>query len=278
MDDTSTRDTAVDLLKELGLKAYEAKCFVALSRLPQATAKEISEVSEVPRTRVYDAVKTLEDKGLVEIQHSNPQQFRAVDIDEAVGTLQRKYASRADSLRETLRGIDPVSTRETDDVSHEIWGLTGHSAISSRTEQLVDQAEAELVLVLGDPAVFSEGLAERLAAAQERGVTVIVGTVAEQLQDTVAERLPEAEVFVSGLEWLREGQLPEDQTEISRLLLVDRATILAGTITSHSGGAPDEQAVYGSGFDNGVVAITRRLLATGLLPGDDPAEDPADAE
>jgi sugar-specific transcriptional regulator TrmB len=95
------------LLQQLGLKEYEAKSFVALVRLPRETAKEISEISEVPRTRVYDAVRVLESKGLVEVQHSSPQRFRAVSIDEAIETLHREYEDRTESLRESLRDIDP---------------------------------------------------------------------------------------------------------------------------------------------------------------------------
>jgi hypothetical protein len=94
MDDVSNRDQAVELLQQLGLKEYEAKSFVALARRQRGTAKDISETSEVPRTRVYDAVRVLESKGLVETQHSNPQVFRAVSIDEAVSTLQSESSAR----------------------------------------------------------------------------------------------------------------------------------------------------------------------------------------
>jgi len=92
MEDVSNQDQAIELLQQLGLKEYEAKSFVALARRQRGTAKDISETSEVPRTRVYDAIRVLESKGLVETQHSNPQIFRAVSIDEAVNTLQSEYA------------------------------------------------------------------------------------------------------------------------------------------------------------------------------------------
>ena len=105
----TNHEQAVDLLEELGLKKYEAKAFVALTRHPRGrTAKEISDTSEVPRTRVYDAVRMLETKGLTEIQHSNPQRFRAVSIDEAIETLRREYDERVESLRQSLEGFDPV--------------------------------------------------------------------------------------------------------------------------------------------------------------------------
>ncbi|RLM77810.1 TrmB family transcriptional regulator, partial [Halobellus sp. Atlit-38R] len=51
MEDVSNQDQAIELLQQLGLKEYEAKSFVALARRQRGTAKDISETSEVPRTR-----------------------------------------------------------------------------------------------------------------------------------------------------------------------------------------------------------------------------------
>lgn len=56
-----------------------------------------------------------------------------------------------------------------------------------------------------------------------------------------------------------------DDTEIGRLLLVDRNTILVSSFHAAQAGERDhEQAAFGRGFDNGLVAIVRRLMATGL--------------
>ncbi|WP_123537845.1 TrmB family transcriptional regulator [Halosimplex salinum] len=269
MDNISNRDQAIELLQGLGLKEYEAKAFVALTRLPKATAKEISDISEVPRTRVYDAVRVLESKGLVEIQHANPQQFRAVGIDEAAETLRTEYESKTDSLRETLAGIEPATDATEPEATHEVWALTGRPGVDGRTKQLVGEAEEEVVLILGSDSVATDPLLNALEEAQRRGVTLVVGTASDSLREGVQDRFPDAEVFVSGLEWLH-GSMPDDDTEITRILLVDRSTILVSTAHDTGDGTTDEQAVFGRGFDNGLVTIVRRLMATGLLPVDDP--------
>ncbi|AHG00111.1 transcriptional regulator [Halostagnicola larsenii XH-48] len=271
MDELSNHEEAVELLQQLGLQEYEAKAFVALTRLRQGTAKEISEVSDVPRTRVYDAVRVLESSGLVEIQHSNPQRFRAVSVGEAADTLQQKYDSRTDSLRDSLEAIDSVSTDAETDVTHEVWSLSGTAGITSRTQQLIDDADQELVFVLGDEDIFTEQLIERIRAAQQRGVTVIIGTTAESIRERVQDELPGTQVFVSGLAWLSGSLWSDDDTEIGRLLLVDQSSILVSTFHESAGGEHEhEQAVFGRGFDNGLVTIARRLMATGLPAVEDP--------
>ncbi|WP_206424451.1 TrmB family transcriptional regulator [Halorubrum sp. CSM-61] len=266
MNDLSHHEQAIELLQELGLKEYEAKAFVALTRLPEGTAKEISEISEVPRTRVYDAVRVLETKGLVEIQHANPQRFRAVAIDEAADTLRREYEDRTDSLRATLRAIEPAAPDEETEVTHEVWSLSGGTAITSRTRQLVDESDDEVVLVIGDESAYTSELRERLQAAGDRGVSVVIGITEGSLRERVERDLPDARVFVSGLEWLHSSAETGDETVIRRLLLVDRNTILVSSFHEDLGeGHEHEQAVFGRGFDNGLVAIVRRLMYTGLL-------------
>ena len=265
MDERTTQQQAIELLQQLGLKEYEAKSFVALSRIPHGSAKDISEISAVPRTRVYDAIRVLETKGLVEIQHTSPQQFHAVSIEEATDTLRREYESRTDKLRETLSGIEPATPTEDSRVTHEVWSLSGTPAIASRTQQLITEAATELILVVGRRDSVTDELVVRLSDAADRGVSVVIGTTSTPVYEQLREQVPNAAVFRSTLEWLH-GE--NEDTEITRLLLVDKKTILISS--SHidaATGESREQAVFGRGFNNGLVVIIRRLMATGLRTG-----------
>lgn len=101
---------------------------------------------------------------------------------------------------------------------------------------------------------------------------MVVGTLTEKLRDRVTTVVPDATVFHSGLEWLDSSSLDhEGETTITRLLLVDRSTILVSTAHERpTGEIESEQAVFGRGFNNGLVVIARRLMATGLRPTQDP--------
>ncbi|MFB6234304.1 MAG: TrmB family transcriptional regulator [Halopenitus sp.] len=267
MDTNDVLTEANGLLQELGLKEYEAKCFVALSRLPRGTAKAISEVSDVPRTRVYDAVRVLESEGLVEVQHSNPQQFRAVPVEEAIDTLREKYESRFETLRSDLTQLPPVDQDEQE-TAHEVWSLSGRAAISNRTTQLLDEASNEVVFILGSDEALNDEIIASLTAASDRGTTVVIGTITEDLRRRCARVVPAAEVFVSELDWLTAtAHEPHPATSISRLLLTDRRSILVSSVDKSSN---TESAVYGTGFNNGFVVVARRLMATGLLTSEDP--------
>lgn len=267
MSTDETVDEAIEVLQQLGLKEYESKCFVGLSRLSMGTAKQISEITDVPRTRVYDAIRILEAQGLVEIHHSSPQKFRAVPLAEATETLRDQYEDRVERLTKALAEIEQIDPGQEEPVQ-EVWTMAGTRAIANRSNELISDATDEVVLVIGDNSLLTDDLIESLNGLPA-GVDLIIGAVTEPLQDTIHEAIPKATTFLSGLGWLHAVESPDDLA-IGRLLLVDRSTILVSTITPET---KEEQAVFGGGFRNGLIVIARRLLSQGLIPQRDPKDD-----
>lgn len=251
-------------MQELGLKEYEAKAFIALTQIPNGTARDVSEISDVPRTRVYDAVESLESKGLVEIQHVNPKQFRAVSIDEAVSTLRAEYEARTASLRATLEEIQPVERGSDGDVPAEVWSLAGRSAIATRATKLIEGAQSEVVVFVGDESGFTEPMAEAINDTGASGVTVSVGAVSEEIAAAIDERLPEVTVFSSRQQWMQPPETDRGPV-IDRLLLVDGGAVLVSTAWGNRNGNARETAVFARGFDNSVVTFVRRLVSLGVV-------------
>jgi DNA-binding MarR family transcriptional regulator len=265
MSSNDTIDEAVELLQQLGLKEYEARCFVGLSRLPTGTAKQLSEITDVPRTRVYDAIRVLEAQGLVEIQHSSPQQFRAVPLEEATETLRDQYETRVERLTRALSEAEHVDPGAEDPVQ-EVWSMSGTDSIANRSNTLIEDATGEVVLIIGDGSLLTDELIGTLNGL-DGGVDLLVGAVSEELERRVHDAVPAATTFLSGLGWLRATDAVDDDLVIGRLLLVDRSAILVSTLAADTN---EEQAVFGGGFRNGLIVIARRLLSQGLVPRRDP--------
>ena len=97
-----------NLLKEFGFSEYEAYTFVYLLRLGSGTAKDIAEVDDVPQTRVYDAVDTLHDAGLVDVQYTSPKQFRPVSRETAIRKLELQREKKLTELSELFDQLDPA--------------------------------------------------------------------------------------------------------------------------------------------------------------------------
>ncbi len=163
----NAESTAIETLGALGLKQYEAACFTALTRLDHGTTREISELTDVPRTRVYDAIEELQQQGLVDVQHSNPQQFRAIPITEAAALLHQRFDERLTTLQTTLGGLESVEEQSLDG-STNVWTTTGGDAITRRAVRFIDDASEEIVLIVDGEQVLSDPLFDQLQAAHER--------------------------------------------------------------------------------------------------------------
>ena len=101
----------VEALKSFGLSEYEAKVLLALIAKGELTAKEISEFSGVPRTSVYDVIKSLMDKGLVE-SYGKPMKFRALDSSDLMRIFSKKVEENLRFLREELPAVERGETEE----------------------------------------------------------------------------------------------------------------------------------------------------------------------
>ena len=173
-----------------------------------------------------------------------------------------------DRLSNVLRAAGEMEPEDEGPVQ-EGWALSGDEAIANRANQLVSNADEEIVLVLGDDSLLTDELIATIGGLGD-GVDVLVGAVSESLEAQIQASLPRATTFVSGLEWLRPQEESGDELSIGRLLLVDRSDILVSTIVPET---LEEQAIFGGGFRNGLIVIARRLLSQGLFPGRDPREE-----
>src|SRR6056297_336587 len=105
-------------LGELGLSSYEEQVYRTLLVTGAATATDISDVSGVPKGRIYDVLNSLKARQLIRTQATDPTQYVAeqpntvVDrlLAERTVELQQewaRYRDVADSVRSNLLPTSP---------------------------------------------------------------------------------------------------------------------------------------------------------------------------
>jgi len=72
----------VSLLKELNLTEYEAKALVTLFKFSESDAPTISRNSEIPKTRIYDVLDKLKERGFVLEVYKSPKTYKIVNPEE----------------------------------------------------------------------------------------------------------------------------------------------------------------------------------------------------
>ena len=102
----------IQVLKLFGLSDYEARALVALISRGALTAKEVAEISGIPRTSVYDVMKSLLSKGFVET-YGKPLKFKALKAEEIISILKRRVNNNLDYLKQELPKLE---TKEVDEI------------------------------------------------------------------------------------------------------------------------------------------------------------------
>ncbi len=94
--------SVVEKLQKVGLTEYEAKAYLGLLNEQLSTATNLSEKSEVPRTRIYSVLESLAQKGWVKIYSGIPLLFKAVDPHEVFNKIKEDYTEFMESVEATL--------------------------------------------------------------------------------------------------------------------------------------------------------------------------------
>ncbi|GAB3666891.1 TrmB family transcriptional regulator [Halopiger thermotolerans] len=267
---SSDAEEAVGALEELGLTEYEARCFVALTRISSGTAREVSQVADVPRSRVYDTIERLDRKGLVEVQQTDPREYRAVAVETACRRIREDYDSRINVAENALQQVEEPTASDDEGM----WSITQKEHVTDRVVTFLEEAEETVHYLVAAPSVVERRIREALRSAAERGVTVYVEVPSADVRDEYAEAIPDAEIVVAAdLESTNEvyDEWP------GQLLMVDHRSIVAAGVKD--GDLPDvvqEMAVWTYGRDHGLAVWIRELLDDRIGRLDEPprSEDP----
>ncbi len=77
----------ISYFSSLGLTEYESKAVVSLITKGALQAPDISRTAEIPKTRVYDVLEKLEEKGLVISMEGRPKKYQSVETEKIIQKL-----------------------------------------------------------------------------------------------------------------------------------------------------------------------------------------------
>ena len=175
----------IECLKSLGMTKYEALVYIALLRVPSATASEIHEGSSVPRASVYPVIDQLLDKDLVSVSQSAPKRFAAIPPDDAITRLLSRIERDAHSAKSALLAINRKRIATELGSEELIWNLYGLDAIRRKLVDLIAGA-TEDVRIIAHPTMLSGEVRDMLTAM---GDQVSIEVVTQCWDGPAAENL-----------------------------------------------------------------------------------------
>ena len=188
------------LRKIFDLNLYEAKVWTALLSRGVSTAGELSNISDVPRSRTYDILESLEKKGFILMKIGKPIKFVALKPEEVIERVKRNLvvsAQERSKRLEQLKGdevLGELSSLFTNGVKFiepaDLSGsLRGRQNMYNHLDMMVRAAEESITLV-----TTADGLNRKLEAllpafekAKKRGVTIRIAAPINESNVKVAK-------------------------------------------------------------------------------------------
>ncbi|MGM0590687.1 MAG: TrmB family transcriptional regulator [Halobacteriota archaeon] len=240
---------AIGTLERFGLSNYEARVFIALQTLGCGTAKEVHELADVPRSQVYGAADSLEERGLVELQQSTPKRYRPVSLDTAREKLTARLEAETEMTFDYLESVRRETTEE--ETRDDVWTVRGRRSIDDRVTELATRGTRSIVFGAPGSDFVPERLVGTLETKAESGCDVMV------VSDDPAVRA----VFEGGQ--CRVVAPVRGSPTTGRVLVCDDSVVLLTVVTdSEAEGFEQETAIWSAG--TALAEVIVRITLGGL--------------
>ncbi len=161
----------IERLINVGLTKYEASVYYTLLQNPDLSATEVANLAKVPRTRVYEVINLLHDKGFCKKSDDEKiKKFNAINPRFAFNNLLEKnkqdYTKSVKSinlLSEELEPIFELSKEEAEDPSKHIEVIVGNNEILEKINEYGKDVKEEILTMNKAPYVID------FSAVQKRG-------------------------------------------------------------------------------------------------------------
>lgn len=212
-------DNLIITLKKYNFSEYETKAYITLLKLGKATGYEISKSSTIPRSKIYNVLENLKQKGVVLKTTGEQPYFIAVEIEELLKTLERNFKQDLDSIDLCLQQYQQKTHKNSD-----IYNLDGYNNIINKVKLLIEQASSSLLIQIWKEEIDDE-LLSLLIKAENRIDNFILIIFSEQ-EDY---QLPLERYFIHHFDQIKKSEL---HSRWINLVINDEQMIMA-TIYNH---------------------------------------------
>lgn len=194
----------LDALGDVGLNMYERKIYAALLSRGVSTAGELSEMTGVPRSRAYDVLESLADKGFSILKPSKPMEYVAVPPEEAMENAKDLHR---EEMKDNIKRIEKFKDSEAVQELRELYdegvdlvdpasmsgALKGRYTVYQHLGNMIKDSESEIKIMTTAKGLkdLYENHYDVLEEASEQGVQIRVLTHRDESANEAYESLGE---------------------------------------------------------------------------------------
>ena len=163
------------VLHELGLTQYETRAYLALLDKGNLTASQISEYSEVPYSKIYEVLASLEKKGWIKAERGRPSKYYPKSPSEALEAAKLRLEEMTKSWEQAiLSELQPLYEKQGIREKPDIWILRGEFSILAKLKETLRKAKKEVMIAAPSlPGTLEDTVVSTLTRLQNAGVNVL---------------------------------------------------------------------------------------------------------
>ncbi len=136
-------------LRELGLTDYEARAYLSLLEKGSMTAGQVSEVADLPYSKIYETLNALDKKGWIKIERGRPSRYYPKSPSEALEAAKLRFQSRIKSWEESiLDELQPLYEKREILEKPDIWIIRGEFNVLAKLREMLDTVKSELMVAV----------------------------------------------------------------------------------------------------------------------------------
>lgn len=197
---------------------YEIRSYTSLLEIGPATASELSEASDVPYSKVYEVLGSLEKKGWIEMEHGRPSKYYPKPPSVAMDITKSQFENTLKTNEAlVLEELQPLYEKKGVRERPDIWIVRGNFNVLAQIRETVEHVQKEiLAAVPAIPDPVAEMLVPLVKSIVERGVKVQIMTMKNPMSEPLAKLTKFCEVRVR--EQMFGGGIIADGREVILLL------------------------------------------------------------
>ena len=135
------------VLRELGLTDYETRAYLALLERGVLTASQVSENADVPYSKVYETLTSLERKGWIETEKGRPSHYYPKTPLEALATAKMQLEEKVKTWEKTITSeLQPFYEKREIREKPDIWILRGEISTMAKLKEILEKTKSELMV------------------------------------------------------------------------------------------------------------------------------------
>ena len=137
------------LLKKVGLTDYEVNAYVTLLEKGALTAKQISYGAQIPFSKVYQVLNSLERKGWIEVSRKRPSRFFPKSPEAALKAAKAIVDSEWVQIEKAVVDeLMPIYEKIKSKEKYDIWILRGLENIIPKFKEILKNCREELLIAI----------------------------------------------------------------------------------------------------------------------------------